>query len=91
MRHDPDYCRDWEAHGGAPRFEDGAIPLRVQTEADLKAAADWATASGQHRDGHVASGRSGAEKLAQPPSMMVWTARPTLSAAASISRSPTWA
>ena len=42
MRHDPDYCRDWEVHGGAPRFEDGAIPLRVQTEADLKAAADWA-------------------------------------------------
>ena len=42
MRHDPDYCRDWEAHAGPPRFEDGAVPLRVQTEADLKAAADWA-------------------------------------------------
>ena len=42
MRHDPDYCRDWEAHAGPPRFEDGDIPLRVQTEADLKAAADWA-------------------------------------------------
>ena len=42
MRHDPDYCRDWEAHAGPPRFEDGAVPLRVQIEADLKAAADWA-------------------------------------------------
>ena len=42
LRHDPVYREDWAAHAGAPRFEDGGIPLRVQTEADLEAAAHWA-------------------------------------------------
>ena len=42
MRHDPDYCTDWAARAGAPLFEDADIPLRVQTEADLLAEADWA-------------------------------------------------
>ena len=42
MRHDPDYCRDWEAHGAPPRFETAGFPLRVQTEADLLAEAAWA-------------------------------------------------
>jgi hypothetical protein len=41
MRHNREYLEDWAAHAGAPRFEDGDIPLRVQTEADLKAAASW--------------------------------------------------
>ena len=42
MRHDPDYRRDWAAHAGAPVFETAGFPLRVQTEADLLAEADWA-------------------------------------------------
>ena len=42
MRHDPVYLSDWDLHGAAPRFEAGDIPLRVQTEADLLAAARWA-------------------------------------------------
>jgi len=42
MRHDPGYLGDWELHGAAPRFEAGDLPLRMQTEADLLAAARWA-------------------------------------------------
>ena len=42
LRHDPGYLGDWDLHGAAPRFEAGDIPLRVQTEADLLAAARWA-------------------------------------------------
>ncbi len=41
MRHDPGYRRDWAARAGVPLFEDADIPLRVQTEADLLAEADW--------------------------------------------------
>ena len=41
MRRDPDYRAAWAAHAGPPRFETVAFPLRVQTEADLAAAADW--------------------------------------------------
>ena len=42
MRRDPDYCRDWAAHAAPPRFEAAGIPLRVQSEADLLAEAQWA-------------------------------------------------
>lgn len=42
MRRDPDYRRAWAAHAGAVRFEDAGFPLRVQTEADVLAEADWA-------------------------------------------------
>ena len=41
MRRDPDYCAAWAGHAGPPRFEAAAFPLRVQTGADLAAAADW--------------------------------------------------
>ena len=41
MRRNPDYRRDWAAHAGAPLFEDAALPLRVQTEADLLAEGEW--------------------------------------------------
>ena len=42
MRHNADYCRDWAAHAGLPLFETAGFPIRVQTEADLLAEADWA-------------------------------------------------
>lgn len=42
MRRDPDYRAAWAAHGARPRFEAAAHPFRVQTEADLEAARDWA-------------------------------------------------
>ena len=42
MRRDPDYGAAWAAHAAPPRFEAGAFPLRVQSEADLAAAAQWA-------------------------------------------------
>ena len=42
MRRDPDYRAAWQAHADPPRFEEAAYRLRVQTEADLAAAADWA-------------------------------------------------
>ena len=42
LRRDPDYCAAWAAHAVPPRFEGAGFPLRVQTEADLLAAADWA-------------------------------------------------
>ena len=42
MRRDPDYRRDWAAHAAPPRFETAGFPLRVQTESDLLAEADWA-------------------------------------------------
>ena len=42
MRRDPDYRAAWAAHAAPPRFEAGAFPLRVQTGADLAAAAQWA-------------------------------------------------
>lgn len=41
MRRDPGYRAAWAAQAGAPRFEAGAFPLRVQTVADLGAAAEW--------------------------------------------------
>lgn len=40
LRRDPLYRAAWTAQAGAARFEPGAFPLRVQTEADL-AAAEW--------------------------------------------------
>ena len=42
LRRDPGYRAAWAAHAGALVFEDADIPLRVQTDADLLAAADWA-------------------------------------------------
>ena len=42
LQRDPEYRADWAAHADPPRFEDAGFPLRVQSEADLKAAADWA-------------------------------------------------
>ena len=42
MRRDPDYRAAWAAHAAPPRFEAAAFPLRVQTGADLAAAAQWA-------------------------------------------------
>ena len=41
MRRDPDYRAAWAGNAGLLRFEAGAFPLRVQTRADLAAAADW--------------------------------------------------
>ena len=45
MRRDPGYRAAWAARAAAPRFEAAAFPIRVQTEADLRAAADWALLS----------------------------------------------
>ena len=42
MRHDPRYREDWTAQSAAPRFEAAGYSLRVQTEADLLAEAEWA-------------------------------------------------
>ena len=42
MRRNPDYRKAWAAHAAPPRFERADIPLRMQTEADLLAEADWA-------------------------------------------------
>ena len=42
MRRNPLYRRAWEAHAAPHRFEDAGFPVRVQTEADLLAEADWA-------------------------------------------------
>ena len=42
MRRNPGYREDWAAHAGPPRFEQADIPIRLQTEADLKAEAEWA-------------------------------------------------
>ena len=42
MRRKPGYREDWAAHAAPPCFEDAGFPLRVQTEADLLAEADWA-------------------------------------------------
>ena len=42
MRRDAGYCEAWAAQAGTSRFEAAAFPIRVQTEADLRAAADWA-------------------------------------------------
>ena len=42
MRRNPDYRDAWAAHADSPRFEQADIPLRVQSEADLLAEADWA-------------------------------------------------
>ena len=41
LRRNPDYRDAWAAHAVAPRYEDSDIPVRVQGEADLLAAADW--------------------------------------------------
>lgn len=41
MRRDPGYRAAWAAQAGAPRFEAADFPLRVQTAADLGAAAEW--------------------------------------------------
>ena len=40
LRRDPRYRAAWATNAGTARFEAGAFPLRVQTEADL-AAAEW--------------------------------------------------
>ena len=42
LRRDPAYRAAWAAHGAPARFEGADRPWRVQTEADLLAAADWA-------------------------------------------------
>ncbi len=42
MRRNPDYREAWAVHAAPPRFEDAGFPLRVQTEADLRAEAEWA-------------------------------------------------
>jgi len=42
MRHDPRYREDWAGQSAAPRFETAGYSLRVQTEADLLAEAEWA-------------------------------------------------
>lgn len=41
MRRDPGYRAAWAEQAGPPRFEAAAFPLRVQTAADLGAAAEW--------------------------------------------------
>ena len=42
MRRNPGYREAWAAHAVPLRFEDADIPVRVQTEADLLAEAEWA-------------------------------------------------
>ena len=42
LRRNSGYCEAWAAHAAPPRFEDGDIPIRLQTEADLLAEAEWA-------------------------------------------------
>ena len=42
MRRDPRYRSDWAALAGPFRFEEADIPIRLQTEADLLAEAEWA-------------------------------------------------
>ena len=41
LRRDPGYRAAWAALGEAPCFEEAEIPVRLQSEADLLAAADW--------------------------------------------------
>lgn len=41
LRRNPDYRDAWLAHALPPHYEDMDIPVRVQGEADLLAAADW--------------------------------------------------
>ena len=45
MRRDPGYRAAWAAQAAAPRFEAAPFAIRVQMEADLLAAADWALLS----------------------------------------------
>ncbi len=42
MRRNSGYRKAWAVHADPPRFEDADIPVRVQTEADLLAEAEWA-------------------------------------------------
>ena len=42
LRRNPAYRDGWAAHAAPPRFEEAGFPIRVQTEADLLAEADWA-------------------------------------------------
>lgn len=42
MRRNPGYRAAWAAHAAPPRFEQAEIPIRLQTEADLLAEAEWA-------------------------------------------------
>jgi len=42
MRRDSGYRAAWAAQAAPPRFEDADIPVRLQTEADLLAEAEWA-------------------------------------------------
>jgi len=42
LRRNSGYREAWEAHAAPPRFENGDIPIRLQTEADLLAEAEWA-------------------------------------------------
>lgn len=41
LRIEPVYRADWAAHAGELRFEDAAVPVRVQSAADLLAEAEW--------------------------------------------------
>ena len=43
-----DYRAAWAAHAAPPRFEAAGFPMRVQTEADLLAEADWALVTIPH-------------------------------------------
>jgi len=42
MRRNPGYRAAWTAHAAPFRFEEADIPVRLQTEADLLAEAEWA-------------------------------------------------
>ena len=42
MRRNPGYRVAWAAHAAPFRFEDADFPIRLQTEADLLAEAEWA-------------------------------------------------
>ena len=42
LRRNSGYREAWAAHAAPPRFENADIPIRLQTEADLLAEAEWA-------------------------------------------------
>ena len=42
MRRNPGYRKDWAAYAVPALFEQADIPVRLQTEADLRAEAEWA-------------------------------------------------
>ena len=41
LRRRPDYRAAWQAHAGAPEYEAAPFPVRMQSHADLAAAAPW--------------------------------------------------